>query len=334
MPESLRIQSARLLAGQFPDAPALTLARRLIREYPELFDNVEQARGAVRTVFGARGHRSRRDYANHTLYRDARKAGQIVIPAAFKTYEQEWGNHAIPTPGRWGVVADIHAPYHDSEAVSSAVAYLKRIDPVGLVILGDLVDHYQISIYQPDPRQRRLADEVRTTREFLRYLRAQFPKARLVWKEGNHEERLENYLRLRAPELLGLDVIDLPQLYECDKLGCETVRDKRPLALGSLILLHGHEYKFAISNPVNPARGLFLRSKANALCGHFHQRSQHSERNLAGKVISCWSVGCLCELHPRFLPLNNWCHGLALVEIDRTGAFQVENKIIINGTVY
>jgi hypothetical protein len=51
--------------------------------------------------------------------------------------------------------------------------------------------------------------------------------------------------------------------------------------------------------------------------------------------IMCWSTGCLCELEPSYMPLNNHNHGAAIVEVDHlTGSFKVENFIIINGKVY
>jgi hypothetical protein len=99
-------------------------------------------------------------------------------------------------------------------------------------------------------------------------------------------------------------------------------------------VLHGHEYRFPITNPVNPARGLFLRAKALAMCFHFHQTSQHSERNLAGKIMSTWSIGGLMDLHPDYRPLNNWNHGFAIVPFNSSGEFEVESYRIIGGKAY
>jgi hypothetical protein len=112
------------------------------------------------------------------------------------------------------------------------------------------------------------------------------------------------------------------------------VTDKRPIRLGELNIIHGHEYKFAISNPVNPARGLFLRCKAYAMCGHFHQSSYHSEKNVEQNKIATWSTGCLCDMHPDYAPYNNWSHGFAFVETFADGKFEVQNKIIAHGRVF
>lgn len=331
MPEGPATATARILCRQFPEAPALTLARRLWRENPELYSNLEHARGCVRQVFGQNCHRRR--VSDKTLYRAARRAG--YCPKGFPSLPEPWEVWDVLIPGCWGILADLHVPYHDREAIEVAVAHLRKLRPVGIILNGDLVDHYNLSDWQRDPRRRRFPDEVKCAKALLGWLRSQFPKAELIWKEGNHEERWLNYLRHRAPDILGLDVLELGPLYDCDKLGVVTVGDRRPIGLGSLTVLHGHEYRFAIQNPVNPARGLFLRSKVNALCSHFHQRSQHSERRADDKVISCWSTGCLCDRHPEWLPLNNWAAGFATVEIASDGAFNVTgNHVLIGNRVY
>ena len=50
--------------------------------------------------------------------------------------------------------------------------------------------------------------------------------------------------------------------------------------------------------------------------------------------MACWSTGCLCDLHPRYMPLNKWNHGFAIVDLDTAGGFSVRNFRIIDGKVY
>jgi hypothetical protein len=49
--------------------------------------------------------------------------------------------------------------------------------------------------------------------------------------------------------------------------------------------------------------------------------------------MSCWSVGGLCNLRPKYMPLNKWNHGFATIEIHTDGMWSVENKKIISGRV-
>jgi len=100
------------------------------------------------------------------------------------------------------------------------------------------------------------------------------------------------------------------------------------------ITLQPHEHKYGMIAPVNPARGLFMRTKQSALMGHVHRVSEHTEKAHDGKLIGCWSTGCLCELQPDYSPYNNFGHGFAHVILEKDGTFTVLKKKIINGKVY
>lgn len=251
-----------------------------------------------------------------------------------KRHFQNWGAVQIKGAKRILVIGDLHIPWHDEEAVALALKYGKDRDADTILINGDMVDFYAISRWETDPKKRDLAGEVDAGIEFLKHIREMFPKAKIVWKEGNHEERWEAYLRKKASELLGLKRFTWQAVYELEEHGIEHVGDCRPAKLGKLHIIHGHEYRFAIQNPVNPARGLFNRGKVHAVTNHFHQFSSHSERRLDQKVITTWSIGCLCDLHPEYAVLNNWQHGFAFVEVSASGAFEVTNTRIIEGKVY
>jgi hypothetical protein len=88
-----------------------------------------------------------------------------------------------------------------------------------------------------------------------------------------------------------------------------------------------------VFSPVNIARGLFLKAKVNALQGHNHQTSEHSERDLEGKLTTTFSSGCLSELHPAYMPINKWNWGMTLVDVEDDGSFEVYNKRIYKNKV-
>lgn len=255
-------------------------------------------------------------------------AAALGLPAP---HPERYEPFRIDTPGRWLILSDIHAPYHDRTTLELAVTEAKRRGVVGVLLNGDTLDSHEISSHDKDPGAPRYVDEVETGRKLLEWLRGQFPKARLVLKEGNHEERLSRYIIQRAPALFGLEGIDLPALLHFDEVGAEWVTDKRVIALGKLCVLHGHEYRGG--GGVNPARWLYLRAKYVAMCGHFHRSSEHGERNVIGTEERAWSLGCACYLYPRYMPLNSWNLGFAFVDVSQDGAFSVENKRVFRGAI-
>lgn len=232
------------------------------------------------------------------------------------------------------VLPDMHIPYHDKMAILQAVTFGRRFSADSILINGDACDIHTLSRFETDPREKKFGLEIEMMRLFFKWLREVFPKAAIIYKMGNHDERYDSFMIRSAPELIGVDVFEWSNILKLAEHRVTLVKDKRPIQIGDLTVIHGHEYRFAISNPVNPARGLFLRSKSYAMCSHFHQSSYHTEKTINDKRIATWSTGCLCDLHPRYLPFNNWSHGFACVEVFNNNKFNVENKIVSHGKVY
>ncbi len=232
----------------------------------------------------------------------------------------------------WLLLSDIHIPYHDKTVVELAISEAAKRKVEGVLLNGDTMDCHELSRFDKSPDDPRYPEEVVLGREFLTYLRYRLPNARIVWKDGNHEERLQSYLMMRAPALFGLDVLTVPSLLKFSDYGIEYVTDKKVVRMGRLNAVHGHEYRPGITTPVNPARGLFLRAKSVAICSHFHQTSEHHEPTITGTPQAAWSIGCACQLNPLYMPLNKWNHGFALVNIERKrDLFSVQNYRVVDG---
>lgn len=235
----------------------------------------------------------------------------------------------IDTKGRWLILSDIHVPYHDRKTIELAVREAKRRGIKGVLLNGDTLDSHEISNHDKNPSAPRYVDEVEKGKELLGWLRGQFPKARMLIKEGNHEERLSRYIIQRAPALFGLEGVDLPALLHMKDIGAEWVTDKRVIGLGKLCVVHGHEYRGG--GGVMPARWLYLRTRYVAMCGHFHRSSEYGDRDIRGKEERAWSLGCACWLYPQYMPLNSWNHGCAFVELYGGGMFSVDSKRVHDG---
>ena len=161
-------------------------------------------------------------------------------------------------------------------------------------------------------------------------IRNMFPDARIIFKEGNHEARFSDLLKTKAPEFYGLEEMQLKVLLGLFDMGIEYVGDKRPVVYRGLTVLHGHETG-ATSGGVNPARTALLKAKTCVLVNHFHRKQGDMQKVLGGDWLQGWSAGCLCELHPQYMPINEWVRGFAHV----TGGenWKVDNLAIINGVV-
>lgn len=230
------------------------------------------------------------------------------------------------------ILPDVHIPYHDDAALRIAVAEGRRRKASVILLNGDWGDFYSQSPHETNPKKRMLLMELERQRDALKWLRGQFPKARIIHKSGNHELWWDRYLWRCAPDLVGLPTTSLRAQIDFDNSRIEFVDHLRAIKIDSLLVLHGHEYRFQISNPVGPARGLFLRTFVTSMCSHFHQRTEHSGIDGNGRLITTWSTGCLCQLSPDYASRNNWSHGFAFVELHGK-SWDVHNLRVINGKV-
>lgn len=312
---------------KFPNHGTKTVARAIHRAHPNLFPSLAAAYASMRFVRG-------------TLRKDCAKRATDPKPFRFiekmpKSVNEVRSAFMITGKHRILVLSDIHFPHHDEKALAAAIAYGRKINPTIVYLNGDTVENYALSRWEPDPRKRDLAGEIKSVKQGLAYLRERFPKALIVFKHGNHEARSEDYLRRKAPELLGVEDFKLSRLLDFEGKGIQEVELLQFAQLGKLNIIHGHELPKGISNPVNPARGMFLRTAETSMCGHFHQTSQHTEaRGIRKEVVSCWTTGCLCGLQPDYAVVNKWNHGFAVVETDRNGDFEVSNLKVIGGKVF
>ncbi len=255
------------------------------------------------------------------------------FPEGLKSFDN-WTPYQIEGPAKVLSLSDIHIPYHHKQAVEIALQFGKDNKADTILLNGDVLDFHSLSFWETDPREKNFGQELDAAEQLFKLLRREFPEAKIIFKYGNHEERYERYLITKAPELLSVKAFQMRNFLKLDDYGIKLIDDPRRVRLGDLNVIHGHEYRFAISNPVNPARGLFLRAKAYATCGHFHQSSYHPGKNLNDEIIACWSSGCLCDLNPKYRPYNEWMHGFQFVEVLEGRKFNIQNKVIRDGKIY
>lgn len=320
---------------RFPGSPSRTLALKLAHEHPHLFTE-DSARSAVRYYRGAIGNKSRNTLATTEHVKEHGEAGENPfsdLPDPISGWE-ELGIRKVRCK-KAGVIADLHFPFYDRRATETALMYLKDAGIDALVILGDLVDFFSLSRWDKDPSITRLRDEYEGTKQFLEVLRREFEGVQIIWKAGNHEERWQRYMWAKAPV-----IADLPQMTDFETLfGLKRLRIKysprtERVQIDRISLIHGHEFWGSISSAVNAARGLYLKAKSTAMCGHLHHSSQHTETNLKGRTVACWSVGALCQLHPEYAPINRWNLGFAMIDKEADSVYSaVHNHKIIGGEV-
>jgi predicted phosphodiesterase len=314
------------------NAPSRTIARMLHEKYPEY--SVDSWRNIARTLRGNNGENKRKQLKDKSLVRPNQDSAVVgreynlqPVDLTVKPYVFKYKKPLI--------LSDIHLPYHDLDAVVAAVN--KGVDEgVDSILLnGDTLDFYQVSRFSKAGNAPSIREEREMFWEFISYLKDSIDVP-IIFKVGNHEDRLALYIRQNAPQFADLHEYSLKSFLNLDELGIDYVESRQKIIMGNLTVLHGHEAGDSIFSPVNPARGAFLKYKASTLAGHNHQSSSHFESNIRGELTGCWSTGCLCQMTPEYRPFayTKWNHGFAIVRIEDDGSFDVQNFRITNGNVY
>lgn len=258
----------------YPDTPTKTLARKLYAAHGHLWSTFDACYQAIRSARGNHGAHNRRRLSS-TYHRPNQPAGfKWVFP---KSSAEPWEPFPLAAE-RTGILSDIHIPFHDPAAVHAVVRgftrFLRNSDRDAILLNGDVCDFFSISRFDKNPTKSSLKKEIDLTRQFLGWLRQKFPRVRIIYKFGNHDEWFAKYIWRKAPELWGLPQMELPHLLtqaigaQPAIDGIEFLTNQERITAGHLDILHGHELgKGSIAPPVNPARGFFLKTMECTLAG-------------------------------------------------------------------
>lgn len=315
-----------------------TLARQIVKEnpgaYPDQSDkDIEAVRSAIRTLRGARGNRDRGQTIKKFV-REEMKPSEYMkefISKGESTAHPVW--HLPKKHRSVLLLSDIHAPYHFLPAIESALNYGFKEGIDAIYLNGDVIDFAKISRWAKDPKMHSPQVEIDLVQNMLEGFTGL--GVDVLYKMGNHEDRWNRYLLDNAPELHDLRALQFSSVLGLDDMGIEVIESRQKAKFGKLNVIHGHEFGQSFFNPVNPARGLFLRAKSSTIAAHNHQTSSHHENDLNNKPTACFSVGCLCDLQPDYRPYayTKWNHGAAVIHIDEDGSFDVDNFRIIDGKI-
>jgi predicted phosphodiesterase len=229
-------------------------------------------------------------------------------------------------------IPDSHVPYHDKEAFALMIKAAKAFKPDHAIILGDFADFYGVSSHSKDPnRALKLKEEIEATKEALDLVVSLKAKNN-VFIAGNHEDRLERYLRDKAPELFNF--ISIPKILELKDKGFKYVPYKQAYRLGKLNLTHdaGNAGRYAHYKSLDTFQH-------NVIIGHTHRLGYAVEGNAQGERHVTAMLGWLGDVEEidymhRVKAVKDWSLGFGIGYLNpETGTVYVIPVPIINGTV-
>lgn len=304
------------------------------------------SRHALKGLFRREGLASPSTFLGEPMYQPARGDDTLVeLPAApapprFRDTlpVPEWERPTeVADVERILFVPDVHRPYHDEAAFSLAIrvgeAFLAN-EPRSrrrVVDLGDFADFYKVSDHMKNPHERlsfpREVEDVNHGLDELETLKA----GTLDFVEGNHEWRFARYLMQRAPELIGLPSMSVPELFNFAKRGWSYTPYMDHLSIGKLYVTHEEGNAGPYAN---------IRARAsfehNVLIGHTHRLAESYQGNAVGEthvgVMGGW-LGSFEKIdYAHRVKARQWSHGVVLGYHERaTGVVHLRLVPFIGG---
>lgn len=213
----------------------------------------------------------------------------------------------------------------------------RDLRPDTVVQTGDLLDFYPLSRFSKDPRRALELDaEITTARGLIMELES-LGASRYAYCMGNHEARLERYLREKAPELF--DLLSVPDLLKLK--GWEWYEYRDHFNIGSCYFTHdtGHHGRYMTYRSLDVYPG-------SVVTGHGHRFCFISEGNALGESKWALQPGWLGSLEQveyaqRGVAAKNWTLGFAVLYHDRqTGSVWptpvpiIDNRCSFAGKLY
>jgi predicted phosphodiesterase len=300
---------------KFPNAPSRTLAKKIYNENSAFFTDAENVYFRVRYYRGQSGSTNRDKLKNTKFQKELKVKVMIQKLQLPESHTKVRNSFTFPTGcKKLGVFGDVHIPYHDNTALEVMFKKFEEEKVDSIFINGDLLDFYQLSFHEKDPREVHFKGEIEAGKEFLAYIRNRFPDIPIYYITGNHENRFERYLRIKASELLDIDECRLDVILHVAEYKIEYLPFRSKVVFGDYTIEHGD--KIPGAGGVVPARTLLMRLKSNSIVNHFHKSSESSQRIYGvGEPtnIRAYSLGCMCDLAPEYMEINEWNHGFCIM---------------------
>lgn len=231
-------------------------------------------------------------------------------------------------------IPDCHHPYVDRRAWRVTLNAIRHVAPDVLLILGDFGDFYATSRHLKDPnRNRDLKKEIDACNHALDEVavalrdNAQLCERHFIM--GNHEVRLEDYLKERAPELYNL--VSVEALFLLKERGYKITPYADFVRIGKLAV--SHDFEFAGPNAhVQSANATWT----NTLIGHTHRLATSYSGTVMGKHHVACMAGWLgdarrIDYKHKAKVRKDWMHGFVIGHILPSGVTHLTPVPIIDG---
>lgn len=239
---------------------------------------------------------------------------------------------------RYVILNDIHIPYHDQKSLALVLAYLDDNKPDTIVLNGDIIDCYSASSYRKDPaRLHTLQDEFNETIEFLSHIKKRYPRARIVYTMGNHEERIEKQILDKLGDFSTVEELAIEERLKLRELDIQVIDKNGTFPIGPIEVTHGTMVRKDSGASV---KAHHAKLGGSVLIGHVHRLGTFYRTNKWGTHI-CIENGYLGRNDFEYVNRPDWQQGfteiIKAVGTDDISFRQhpiIDHKLVVDGVIY
>ena len=232
-----------------------------------------------------------------------------------------------PDGTRTMIVSDQQIPFVDEPLKRAMLAFADDFQPHDLFYNGDMIDCYEISEFDKNPKRRfGLKIELEEAGDYMDDFGRRMAKGGKAWFiSGNHEDRLRRHLWRHASELADI-MPDLDMLLHLDKRCAGSVPYGKAIDYLGFTITHGN---YVSQYSAYTAKRHADRYQSSGCNGHTHRAGSYSWRDGRGKSHSWFEIGCTCRLDLEYVRgVANWQQAFLVGEV-RDGAFHPQLVRII-----
>jgi len=226
------------------------------------------------------------------------------------------------------VLPDIHVPYQDEPTLRVVEAYMADHKWDELIYLGDLMDFDFISSFNRESARqlegRRFKKDYNEAEKLLKrhigIVRKKNPDCKVVYLEGNHEQRVQRFLDA-SPNAEGY--IEVPIALKLDELGVQWVPN---WSTGKLYRIGNAYFSHGLYTNMYHAKKMAESFGACIYYGHTHDMQAISVVHRAKKhTMEGQSLGCLCREDQAYMKgkPNKWQQGFGVLHVQPNGFFNL-----------
>ena len=232
---------------------------------------------------------------------------------------------------------DIHVPYQDKKSLRAVEQFMSDTQPNYIIYTGDQMDlEMLMKITKNIPEHTPIHSDYEQFDAIMTRHMKLCPKAKIVFIEGNHEERVRRLIE-KHPTYAGSD-IELERYFQFKKRGIEFIPFGKTFKLGKLYYMHGNYYGIHHAKKTVSAYGRSI------IYGHTHDFQAHTMVTPldVDDAHVAKSIGCLCTRNPNYKKgaPNRWVTGFHIAYFRQGGYFNdhfikiTRGKFIYGGKVY